>query len=180
MRGYFGIGVEGISKQSNFGAVARTAHAFGASFIFTVSQATNLTSINLVDTSIANKNTPFYSFDNPEDLLLPKDCKLVGVEITEDAIELPSFHHPRCAAYILGPERGFLSDSMLARCDYKIKIPMKFSINVGLAGALVMYDRLLSMGRFSPRPQRPGGPINALPAPVFGAPAWVRKKARHT
>ena len=69
---------------------------------------------------------------------------------------------------------------MLARCDYKIKIPMKFSINVGLAGALVMYDRLLSMGRFSPRPQRPGGPINALPAPVFGAPAWVRKKARHT
>jgi len=41
MRGYFGIGVEGISKQSNFGAVARTAHAFGASFIFTVSQAIN-------------------------------------------------------------------------------------------------------------------------------------------
>ena len=108
MRGYFGIGVEGISKQSNFGAVARTAHAFGASFIFTVSQAINLTSINLVDTSIANKNTPFYSFDNPEDLLLPKDCKLVGVEITEDAVELPSFHHPRCAAYILGPERGIL------------------------------------------------------------------------
>nr|ADD96172.1 hypothetical protein [uncultured organism MedDCM-OCT-S05-C185] len=100
MRGYFGIGVEGISKQSNFGAVARTANAFGADFIFTVSAAIDLNSVNSVDTSSAYKNTPFYSFDNPENLLLPKECKLVGVEITEDAIELPSFHHPRCAAYI--------------------------------------------------------------------------------
>ena len=106
MRGYFGIGVEGISKQSNFGAVARTAHAFGANFIFTVSAAIDLNSVNSVDTSSAYKNTPFYSFDSPENLLLPKECKLVGVENTEDAIELPSFHHPRCAAYILGPERG--------------------------------------------------------------------------
>ena len=134
--------------------------------------------MNSVDTSSAHKNTPFYSFDRAENLLLPKECKLVGVEITEDAIELPSFHHPRCAAYILGPERGILSDSILDRCDYTIKIPMKFSINVGLAGALVMYDRLLSMGRFSPRPHRPGGPTASLPTPVFGAPAWVRKKAK--
>jgi len=34
MRGYFGIGVEGISKAYNLGAVLRTAHAFGASFAF--------------------------------------------------------------------------------------------------------------------------------------------------
>ena len=178
MRGYFGIGVEGISKQSNFGAVARTAHAFGANFIFTVSEAIDLNSVNSVDTSSAYKNTPFYSFDSAENLLLPKECKLVGVEITEDAIELPSFHHPRCAAYILGPERGILSDPVLDRCDYTVKIPMKFSINVGLAGALIMYDRLLSMGRFSPRPHRPGGPTTSLPTPVFGAPAWVRKKSK--
>ena len=35
-RGYFGIGVEGISKPMNFGNLARSAHGFGASFIFTV------------------------------------------------------------------------------------------------------------------------------------------------
>ena len=36
MRGYFGIGVEGISKQMNVGAIMRTANAFGASFVFTI------------------------------------------------------------------------------------------------------------------------------------------------
>ena len=29
-RGYFGIGVEGVSKSANVGALLRTAHAFGA------------------------------------------------------------------------------------------------------------------------------------------------------
>ena len=36
MRGYFAVGVEGISKARNLGAVMRTAHAFGGSFVFTV------------------------------------------------------------------------------------------------------------------------------------------------
>lgn len=176
MRGYFGIGVEGISKPMNLGAVTRTAHAFDASFVFTVSEAVSMGEINLADTSSAAANMPFYRFENAEELLLPKGCSLIGVEITEDAIELPSFHHPRRAAYVLGPERGILSDAMLARCDHVVKIPMKFSINVGLAGALVMYDRLTSLGRFAPRPHRPGGPTEPKPVPAFGAPAWVRKK----
>jgi len=29
MRGYFGVGVEGISKSYNLGAVLRTSNAFG-------------------------------------------------------------------------------------------------------------------------------------------------------
>jgi tRNA G18 (ribose-2'-O)-methylase SpoU len=178
MRGYFGIGVDGISKPMNLGAVTRTAHAFGASFVFTVAPAAPMREINLADTSSSAANMPFYKFDTAEDLLLPKGCALIGVEITEDAIELPSFHHPRCAAYVLGPERGILSKGMLARCDYTVKIPMKFSINVGLAGALVMYDRLITVGRFAPRPHRPGGPTEPKPVPAFGAPAWVKKKRR--
>ena len=36
MRGYFGIGVENVSKAMNAGAVMRTAHAFGANFSFFV------------------------------------------------------------------------------------------------------------------------------------------------
>jgi len=35
MRGYFGIGVEGLSKRYNAGELFRAAHAFGAGFIFT-------------------------------------------------------------------------------------------------------------------------------------------------
>ena len=36
MKGYFGIGIEGPSKAVNVGTLFRTAHAFGASFVFTV------------------------------------------------------------------------------------------------------------------------------------------------
>jgi tRNA G18 (ribose-2'-O)-methylase SpoU len=35
-RGYFAIGVEGISKAVNLGNLLRSAHAFGASFVCTI------------------------------------------------------------------------------------------------------------------------------------------------
>ena len=41
-------------------------------------------------------------------LRLPKGCALVGVELTDDAVELPVFRHPHAAAYVLGRERGAL------------------------------------------------------------------------
>ena len=41
MRGYFAIGVEGISKPMNLGNLLRSAHAFGASFFFTIAPVFN-------------------------------------------------------------------------------------------------------------------------------------------
>jgi len=89
---------------------------------------------------------------------------------------LPSFRHPRSAAYVLGAERIGLTEEMLDLCDHVIKIPTKFSLNLAVAGALVMYDRVQSTDRFAPRPVRPGGPVEVLPEPVFGKPLWHRKK----
>ena len=158
MRGYFGIGVENVSKPMNVGNLLRSAHAFGASFFFTISPSVDVRSMRESDTSGAFDHIPFYNFQKPEDILLPRQTSLVGIEFLEDAIELPSFRHPQRAVYMLGREKGNLSDEMLARCDHVIKIPMKFCINVGVAGALVMYDRLISFGRFADRPVREGGP----------------------
>jgi len=170
MRGYFGIGVEGISKAMNVGSLFRTAHAFGASFVFTVAAVYSRAQGAKSDTSDAVSHLPFYAFPDIKSMALPQTCSLVGVEITDQAIDLPSFHHPKNAAYILGPERGGLSPALTEKCAYVIKIPTKFSINVGLAGALVMYDRLISLGRFAPRPVGTGGPTEALPEHVFGQP----------
>jgi len=77
------------------------------------------------------------------------------VELTPDAIDLPSFRHPARAAYILGPEGGSLSPEMIAKCEFTVKIPMSFCINVAMAGAIVMYDRMRSMGRFAERMEKP-------------------------
>ena len=79
--------------------------------------------------------------------MIPKGCKLVGVEITDDADDLPNFVHPIQAMYILGPEKGSLSPETIQKCDFIIKIPTKFSLNVAIAGAIVMYDRLKTIGK---------------------------------
>lgn len=168
-RGYFAIGAEGMSKPVNLGTLVRTAHAFGASSVFlvdayyTVKQAVS-------DTSRADRQLPIYEFPSVDEMVLPRGCRLVGVELVEDAVALPSFRHPINAAYVLGPERGSLSPRMLERCDHVVQIPMRFCVNLGVAGAIVMYDRLLCHGRFAPRPVRAGGPTEELAPHVHGRP----------
>ncbi len=76
---------------------------------------------------------------------------------------------------MLGPERGRLSPEMLALCRYVVRIPTRFSINLALAGALVMYDRLVTLGRFAPRPVAAGGPTEPPPLPQFGPPRLRRR-----
>jgi tRNA G18 (ribose-2'-O)-methylase SpoU len=176
MRGYFGIGIERVSKAMNVGSLFRSAHAFGAGFVFTVAAAYPRPEGGKSDTSDAPGALPFYSFPDVPSMILPEGCSLVGVELLDDAVDLPSFHHPRCAAYVMGPERGRLSPEMTARCDFLIRIPTRFSVNVGIAGALVMYDRVLSLGRFARRPVRPGGPTEPLPEHVYGDPV-IRRQA---
>ena len=178
MRGYFGIGIEGASKAMNVGALFRTAHAFGAGFVFTVAADYDEREGERADTSAATGNVPFYAFPDADALMLPRGCALVGIELLDEAIDLPSFRHPHRAAYVLGRERGSLSREMVARCDYVVKIPTAFCVNVGLAGALVMYDRVLTLGRFPPRPVRAGGPTEKLPKHTYGPPVLGRKAAK--
>ncbi len=106
------------------------------------------------------------------ELSLPGGCALVGIELLDDAIDLPSFRHPLNAAYVLGPERAGLSADLLARCDHVVRIPTRFALNLAVAGALVLYDRLLQHGRFADRPVGSGGPTEALPATGHGAPRF--------
>lgn len=176
MRGYFAIGAERISKPMNLGSLMRSAHAFGASFFFAIQPAFNAREVKLSDTSDAAKHLPLYTFASVEELLLPRGCALVGVELTEDAVELPSFFHPQAAAYVLGPERGSLSPELQARCDHLVKIPTKFCVNVGTAGAIVMYDRIISQGRFARRPVNPRAKPEPLPEHVQGAQVIRTKK----
>ena len=174
MRGYFGIGVESISKPMNLGNLLRSAHAFGASFFFAIAPAFNAREVALSDTSEAARHLPLYTYRTPADLQLPRGCRLVGVELTDDAVDLPTFKHPLAAAYVLGPERGSLSPEMAGRCDLVVKIPTKFCVNVGIAGAIVMYDRLLSTGRFARRPVGELGAPEPLPVHAHGGPVLRR------
>jgi tRNA G18 (ribose-2'-O)-methylase SpoU len=175
MRGYFAVGVDGISKPMNFGNLLRISHAFGASFFFSINAQVSLKEAQS-DTSRAEGALPFYDFRSVGELRLPLGCTLVGVEITDDAVELPRFRHPLSAAYVFGAERMSLSKEMLAKCAHVVKIPTRFSINVGMAGAIVMYDRLISHGGYGERPLVPGRAAAVPPQHKWGAPVVRSRK----
>jgi len=164
-RGYFGVGVEGVSKSANVGSLLRTAHAFGAAFCFIVGAGYDARAGRLADTADTPEHLPLWRFASVEALSLPQRCTLVGVELLDDAIDLPSFRHPVNAAYVLGPERAGLSPAMLRHCRHVVRIPTRFALNVAIASALVLYDRLLQHGRFAERPVGSLGSPTPLPAP---------------
>ena len=76
---------------------------------------------------------------------------------------------------MLGPERGALSPELTGLCDHVVKIPTAFCVNVGIAAAIVMYDRTISLGRFARRPVRAGGPVEPVPLHVHGEPVLRRR-----
>ena len=180
-RGYFGIGAEGVSKSGNMGALLRTGHAFGAAFCFTVGSGFDARAGRAADTPDTPQHVPLWRFDDADAMQLPRECALVGVELLEEAADLPSFRHPLNAAYVLGPERAGLSPAMRARCRHLVRIPTRFALNLAVAGALVLYDRLLQHGRFA---ERPVGSGSAAPEPAAGGhgdpvfrrtiPDWMR------
>lgn len=178
MKGFFGVGVETISKPLNAGNLVRSTHSFGGSFFFTIDPYVDMKKLRQADTSGAAKNMPFYEWEKVGDMVLPKGCQLVGIELTDDSIPMPSFRHPRRAAYVLGPEKGSLSAEMQERCDYIVQIPMKFCINVAMAGAITLYDRMISLGRFAERPVRAGAPTESLVPHVSGGQIIRSKKGK--
>ena len=46
---------------------------------------------------------------------------------------------------------------------------------IGIAGAITMYDRVISLGNHPRRPVTPGGPVEELPEHVFGSPNLRQK-----
>ena len=70
-RGYFGIGVEGISKPMNFGNLSRSAFGFGASFVFTVSPGKYIGKPPS-DTTRSMDHMPWYTFDTVDEMRLAR------------------------------------------------------------------------------------------------------------
>ena len=89
-RGYFAIGIEGGSKAVNLGNLLRSAHAFGASFVFTIGANPRVMD-TIADTSRAPSHLPLYHWQGIEEMRLPRGCRLVGIElVVMQSSSLPS------------------------------------------------------------------------------------------
>ncbi|MCM5664370.1 RNA methyltransferase [Galbibacter mesophilus] len=139
-QGYFGIGIQNGKTPENLGVLWRSAQNLGASFIFTIG---NRYHKQACDTHKAVGAMPYFHYDTFEDFYkhLPKSALLIGVELTESAELLQDFKHPRRAVYLLGAEDHGLSNEAIEKSHKLIKFQSTLSLNVAVAGSIVMYDR---------------------------------------
>lgn len=140
--GFFGVGVYRPKTEANVGTLWRTAHLYGAAFVFTVGRRYKG---QASDTPKTPRHTPLFHFENIGDLMahLPFGAPLVGVELDPEAVPLDSFEHPLQAVYILGAEDNGLPPEVMGACHRLVVIPSPTpqSMNVAVAGSLVIYDR---------------------------------------
>ena len=143
---FFGIGIQNGKTPENLGVLWRTAQNMGASFIFTIG---NRYAKQACDTHNAVKSIPYYHYNTFEDFFnnLPKGTRIVGVELTKDAEDLSLFHHPRRCVYLLGAEDHGLSNKAIGKSHFLVKFKSTLSLNVAVAGSIVLYDRSIDKPR---------------------------------
>lgn len=147
MRGYFGIGIAHAKTEVNVGTLWRSAHSFGADFVFTVGRRYRQ---QASDTTKATRHVPLFHYEDVDDLVrhLPHSCPLVGVELNPAAVPLSRFEHPLQACYLLGAEDFGLNANTLRRCHRLVEVDgASMCLNVAVAGSLVLYDRARKYGR---------------------------------
>jgi tRNA G18 (ribose-2'-O)-methylase SpoU len=122
------------------GTLWRTAFILGAAHVFTVGARYSLQSS---DTVKSHRHIPLIHYPNFNDFYehLPYDAQLVGVELADGAQELEGFAHPQRAIYLLGAEDHGLPQETQDRCHHLIRLRGEYSLNVAVAGSIVLYHR---------------------------------------
>lgn len=146
--GFCGIAVYHPKTESNVGTLWRSAMSYQASLIATVGPRRYEHQAS--DTSKAPLRIPLMKFTDVDDLVahLPFSCELVGVELSDRAVSLTRFAHPDRALYLLGAEDHGIPDAVLAKCHRVVQIPspVGWSLNVSVAGSMVLHDRFVKAG----------------------------------
>ncbi len=141
-RGFFGIGIEHTKSELNMGTLWRSASIMGASFIFTIGKRYKRQGS---DTMKSWKHIPLYNYKTFDEFykLIPHDCLLTGIEITDKSIPITEFKHPERTIYLLGAEDHGLTNNAISKCHRIIQLPGQYCMNVAVAGSIVMYDRII-------------------------------------
>lgn len=147
---FYGIGIMHGTNPVNIGTLWRSAYIMGASFIFTVDKKYKKQSADVV---VTPSRIPLYHYRDFDDLKshLPHGSPLVGVELTDEAVFVSDFAHPRRAVYLLGSETNGLSEKVLSQCHHVVKLPGDFSLNVAVAGSILMHDRISKIQHVLPQ-----------------------------
>lgn len=140
-KGYFGIGCYNMKTSHNYGSLFRTAQVLGADFLFLIGCRFKHQSS---DTMKSWRHVPVFVYEDFEDFNIhrPHDCRLIGIELCNRSIPIKTFVHPKQACYLLGSEDNGLPNVVLDKCPTIIQLPGERSLNVAVAGSIVLFDRI--------------------------------------
>ena len=134
--------VYNIGKKKNFGDILRSAAAFGVKEIFVVGAK----KLQLFGNQGTQRFCKFHHFETILEAkaeLERRGIKLVGIEITDDAIPVHEhpFTGPTC--FMAGNEGSGMNEQQLAACDSFVFIPQytgaTASLNVATAAGIVFH-----------------------------------------
>ena len=141
-RGYFGVVAYQPKHEVNVGTLFRQAFLYEASFVGTVGRRYEKQPSDTPNTPMRVPTFNWKTFDDLKDNL-PYGCPLIGVELCEKSVPLNRFWHPPNALYLMGAEDHGLPPKVLEQCHKVVQIPSpkEWSMNVSVAGSIVIWDR---------------------------------------
>lgn len=154
----FAVAVVDVSKEHNVGSLVRTAHATAASELLLVGER----EWNVEAARTAELYTRVLHLADESallDHLLEQHFNLVAIELAAGAVNLFEAEYPERPCFLLGAELGGVPQTLLDAAATVVQIPqwgLVPSLNVAVAGSIVIYDYLAKLHRRG-RLDRPRG-----------------------
>ena len=138
-----------ITKEHNVGSLVRTAHAVAAEEVVLVGER----DWNLEAARTAELYTTITHIPDLESLrshLKLRSWNLVAVELDPRSVNLFEAEYPGRPCFLLGAELGGVPGELLEEAQLVVQIPqwgLVPSLNLAVAGSIVLYDYLSKLGR---------------------------------
>jgi tRNA (guanosine-2'-O-)-methyltransferase len=171
--------LEETLDQHNLSAVLRTCEAFGIQDVHLVSSTGNPVEVNPAVAIGAERWLTVHRHDSAEATLVhlrSHGYKIRVGHLSADATPLSELPRDEVAAYVFGSERHGVTSFWLEQADQRFLIPttgFTGSLNLSVAAALVIYDRLRESRGGDP----PGGDLSETEKAALRA-DWYGKLAR--
>jgi len=153
-----------ISKEHNVGSLVRTAHAAGAEEVILVGDR----EWNVEAARTSDLYTQIIHLGSADELLEHLEARrygLVVVELAPTSVSLFDAEYPSRPCFLVGAELGGVPEELIRAAELVVEIPqwgLVPSLNLAMAGSIVIYDHLAKLHRRG-QLDRPRGGLVATP-----------------
>jgi len=138
-----------ITKEHNVGSLVRTAHAAAAREVLLVGEREwNVEAARTSELFTTVTQLPTVAALQHHIAAAP--WNLVAIELDDRAVPVFEAVYPQRPCFLLGAELGGVPEELLAAADLVVQIPqwgLVPSLNLAVAGSIVLYDHLAKLHR---------------------------------